>query len=187
MTFETQVDFHNRRAIIRDGGEDDRITLTTAQDLAAVVARAVDYEGEWPLIGGIKGDELTFGQIIALGEKIRGTSRHLLSQYLPFPFRSSCIRLMWVGEELGARFEVEKLKTSDLKAGVVKTSWRPMVDHPAIPRETAEAQSAVMLGRLTLAFSVGAFEVSDEWNRLLPDYRFAPAEEFLSDIWRGKP
>lgn len=55
-----------------DGGEDDRITLTTVQDLANIVARAIDYEGKWPVVGGIKGTELSIGQLLALGEKVRG-------------------------------------------------------------------------------------------------------------------
>jgi hypothetical protein len=72
--FETQIDFNKRRALMLDGGDDNRITLTTAQDLANVVAKAVDYEGEWPIVGGVKGTELSIGQFIALGEKIRGMS-----------------------------------------------------------------------------------------------------------------
>ena len=74
--FETQIDFNNRRAIIVDGGVDDRITLTTAQDFANVVALAVDYEGEWPVVGGIKGTDITIGQLLAVGEKIRGMSMY---------------------------------------------------------------------------------------------------------------
>ena len=71
--FETQIDFNKRRALTLDGGDDDHITLTTVQDLANVVARAVEYEGEWPVVGGIRGTELSIGQLIALGEKVRGT------------------------------------------------------------------------------------------------------------------
>lgn len=71
-TFETHIDFSNRRALMLEGSDDVRITLTTAGDLANVVARAIDYEGEWPVVGGIQGEELTIGQIIALGEKVRG-------------------------------------------------------------------------------------------------------------------
>ncbi len=70
--FETQIDFNKRRALTLDGGGDERITLTTVQDLAQVVARAVEYEGEWPVIGGIKGTELSIGQLLAIGEKVRG-------------------------------------------------------------------------------------------------------------------
>ncbi|KAJ0107300.1 hypothetical protein J7T55_015765 [Diaporthe amygdali] len=68
---ETVFDFQNRRAIVVDGHEDAIMTLTTAADLAAVVARAVDYDGEWPEIGGIRGNRMTFSQIIEIGEKIR--------------------------------------------------------------------------------------------------------------------
>jgi hypothetical protein len=35
--------------------------------------------------------------------------------------------------------------------------------------------------------SVGGWNVSDEWNRLLPDHQFAQAEDLLSDAWSGKP
>ncbi len=92
--FETQIDFSRRRALTLDGGDDDRITLTTAQDLANVVARAVEYEGEWPVVGGIKGTELSIGQLIALGEKIRGVSSSLVSLLLlPWtPADGSCWR-----------------------------------------------------------------------------------------------
>jgi hypothetical protein len=69
---QTQIDFQKRRVLTLEGGNNDRVTLTTIQDLANVVARAVEYEGEWPVDGGIKGDELSIGQLIALGEKIRG-------------------------------------------------------------------------------------------------------------------
>lgn len=67
------IDFYNRRALTVDGSEDDVLTLTTAQDVANVVVRAIEYEGEWPLVSGIRGANVTIGQLIALGEKIRGT------------------------------------------------------------------------------------------------------------------
>lgn len=57
---------------MRDGGDDDRITLTSAQDLAAVVARAVEYEAAWPVVGGIRGCEMTVAELLRLGEEIRG-------------------------------------------------------------------------------------------------------------------
>lgn len=72
--FELPINFHQRRGLVRAGGKDDVITLTTAQDTAKVVALAVEYEGVWPVYGGIKGTEITIGELIALGEKIRGMS-----------------------------------------------------------------------------------------------------------------
>lgn len=71
-TFEFQFDFQNRRAIVPDVSNEIKITLTTVQDLAAVVVQAVEYEGEWPVSGGVKGCEVSFEELIRLGEEIRG-------------------------------------------------------------------------------------------------------------------
>ena len=79
------------------------------------------------------------------------------------------------------------MQAEDLKAGVVKTMWLPRVDHPAIPVEQVETLAAGLVAGMLLGISVGALSVSDEWNNLLPDYRFTGAEEFLREAWRGKP
>lgn len=73
-TFQTQVDFENRQAIVSENFENDRITLTTAQDLAAIVAKAIDYKDEWPVNGGVCGCDLTIAELVRLGEEIRGES-----------------------------------------------------------------------------------------------------------------
>ena len=70
---ETPFDFERRRAIVLEGGEDEHVALTTVQDLAHVVARAVEFEGEWPVIGGMRGTRISIGDLIALGDEIRGT------------------------------------------------------------------------------------------------------------------
>ena len=75
---ETPFDFNNRRALVLDGGDDHRITLTTVQDLANVVARAIDFQGEWPVVSGIRGAYISIGQLIALGEKLRGTCASMI-------------------------------------------------------------------------------------------------------------
>ncbi|KND90003.1 hypothetical protein TOPH_05289 [Tolypocladium ophioglossoides CBS 100239] len=155
---ETPIDFNTRRALMVDGSDDSRITLTTVQDIANIVARAVEYDGEWPVVGGIKGTELTMGQLIALGENIRG-----------------------------GHFAVERLKAEDLEAGEVKASWLPKAGHPSFPPEQFDAISAMLLSGILLGISAGALNVSDEWNRLLPDYKFTQAENFLTEAWRGKP
>lgn len=71
--FETPFNFHKRRVLMLEGSDDRLITLTTAQDLANVVVRAIEYDGEWPVIGGIKGTDMSVRQLISLGEKIRGS------------------------------------------------------------------------------------------------------------------
>lgn len=69
---QTVFDYQNCRAIVVDGHEDAIMTLTSVADTAAVVARVVDYQGEWPKIGGIQGNRVTYSEIIKIGEKIRG-------------------------------------------------------------------------------------------------------------------
>jgi hypothetical protein len=176
---QSHIDFNNRRAFTVDGGDDARLALTTVQDLANVVARAIEYQGEWPLVGGIKGDELTIGQLIAVGGRIRGK---------PLLFTRTFIREhLLILDDVGGSFHVEGLQADDLKAGVVKSSWLPRADHPAIPPEQVDAVSANFIAGLMLGISAGAMTVSDEWNRLLPDYKFTGAEEFLSNFWQDKP
>lgn len=68
----TMFDFENRRAVVVDG-YDFIMTFTTVQDLARVVAQVVDYDGEWPAIGGIRGNRVSVSQILKIGERVRGT------------------------------------------------------------------------------------------------------------------
>ncbi|KAH7111903.1 hypothetical protein B0J13DRAFT_659448 [Dactylonectria estremocensis] len=152
------IDLQNRRAILLKGHEEDSLTLTTVQDLARVVSRAVEYEEEWPVIGGITGNKVTIGQLLALGEKLRGKP-----------------------------LETEKVHLEDIEAGVIKTSWVPQFRHPSIPQDQIDATSKHALIALLLSISKGGWITSDEWNRLLPDCKFTAIEEFLSDVWSGTP
>jgi hypothetical protein len=67
------IDFQNRRAIVVDG-YDAVMTFTTVKDLAAVVFLAVDLAGEWPIIGGIRGNRVPVSEVLKIGEKVRGLS-----------------------------------------------------------------------------------------------------------------
>jgi hypothetical protein len=59
------------------------MTLTSVRDLAAAIVRAVGHTGKWPATGGIRGNRLTFAQIIAVGEEVRGESRPSLVNCQP--------------------------------------------------------------------------------------------------------
>ena len=69
------------------------------------------------------------------------------------------------------------------KAGTAKLPWFPEVTHSAVPPE----MRAVVSEQATLAYMIsladGAWSVSDEWNRLLADYKFSSAEEYLGKVW----
>lgn len=64
-----------------------------------------------------------------------------------------------------------------------EASWFPEVTHPAIPVDQREALATTLLSGVLLAQSSGDFKVSEEWNKLLPDYKFEKAEDFLRDTW----
>ncbi|KAK3373866.1 hypothetical protein B0T24DRAFT_553527 [Lasiosphaeria ovina] len=151
-------DYQNCRQFMVEGHEDAIMTLTTAADTAAIVARAVDYGGEWPVNGGIRGNRVTFSQIVKLGEKVRGRP-----------------------------FTIDKVKLEDLQAGVLKTPWILARKHSVVSDEQApEFSTAVPIGMMLTSVS-GAWDVGDEFNRLFPDYQFTQMEPFLADVWEGKP
>ncbi|KAF4500338.1 2`-hydroxyisoflavone reductase [Fusarium agapanthi] len=121
---------------------------------AKVTALAVEYQEEWPIVSGVKGTDITMNELVALGEKIRGQ-----------------------------KFKVEYLKSEDLKAGTVKASWLPLPEHPSIPVEMREKIAVDMIKCFLLGINHGALKVSDEWNKLLPEYEFTQPEEFLTKAW----
>jgi hypothetical protein len=116
----------------------------------------------------------------------RGTARPRRENPRYVPLLCFSILSALTSDESGAPFHVEKLKADDLKAGVAKCSWLPTVDHPGIPCEQAEALAPMLVAGMLLGTSAGALKVTDEWNRLLPDYQFAQAAEFLVEAWCDK-
>jgi hypothetical protein len=63
------------------GTRDRRTTYTTISDFVNIVVKAIEFEGEWPTVGGINGHTLSFAEELAIGEKIRGrwtTAQHQL-------------------------------------------------------------------------------------------------------------
>ncbi|KAI6084913.1 NAD(P)-binding protein [Hypoxylon rubiginosum] len=156
---QSVFDFENKRAIVVEGHEDAIMTLTTVADIAAVVARAIDYEGTWPRIGGIRGNRVTFAQVLEIGRKVRGSP-----------------------------FAVDKVKIEDLEAGDLKTSWGLKAVHQSVPEDQASALlRAVSIGILLSSTSKGAWDVSDDFNQIFPDYEFTSIEDFLGEVWAGKP
>ncbi|KAF8853622.1 NAD(P)-binding protein [Acephala macrosclerotiorum] len=154
----TFFDFQNRRAIIVEG-HDFFMTFTTAHDLATVVAQAVDYQGEWPVIGGIQGNRVPVSKILEIGEKVRG-----------YPFAT------------------EKVKLEDLEAGNLKTSLTLQARHASVDEDHAMSNLNMILTAMLLSSAKSSWDVSDEFNRLLPDYKFIEMEDFLAKVdWGGQP
>ncbi|KAF4334929.1 2`-hydroxyisoflavone reductase [Fusarium beomiforme] len=156
-TTSVNIDFDKKRALVVEGTLDDEITYTSVEDIANIVTRAIEYEGEWPVIGGISGNRVAIRQLLQIGEELRGEP-----------------------------FAIEWLKMEDLAAGELKTDNYPRLPLPSVPQDQVEAFSKmVVIGTLT-AFHRGAWTVSDEWNQIFPDYKFTKADELLKSAWEGK-
>ena len=82
----------------------------------------------------------------------------------------------------GKRFTVETFNAEDLPAALGRASWIPIVDHAGTL--DAEALAPQLTASFLLSISAGAMNVGDEWNCLLPEYKFTQAEEFLEQVWR---
>lgn len=157
ITWPFFVDFENRRAIVLDGGG-QQIVLTAIEDDSEVLARALEDERPWPVVGGIQGCKTTVNELLALGKKIRG------------------------GE-----WSVEYVKGEDIRRGELKTKWVPQMSHPVIPSENREQWSKDFLIMFLVGILNGAWNVSDEWNQRLPDYKFQDVETYLTKAWEGRP
>ncbi|KAL8400707.1 hypothetical protein RB594_001013 [Gaeumannomyces avenae] len=154
--WELVISMDKGAALAIEGHADAPIAFTAIADLRTAVVRIVEYEGEWPVNGGIRGDTMPYADLLKLAGRIRG-----------------------------APLETAWLKKEDLQAGRMKDGWVPKVDHPSIDSSyTDEALKKVFAGML-LAVGAGAWDTSDEWNKLLPDMKFTGVEEFLTPLFKG--
>ncbi|OCK76061.1 NAD(P)-binding protein [Lepidopterella palustris CBS 459.81] len=101
-TFCTQLDFEHRGSIQIDDGSHP-VVLTLVSDVAAIVSLAIEYKGEWPVVGGIKGSRTSDAELLKLGEELRGP------------------------------FKADTVSEDDIMNGVLYSSWVPKIDHPSIP------------------------------------------------------
>lgn len=59
--------------------------------------------------------------------------------------------------------------------------------HDAIPNDQAAFFAKSVLIGFLLSSIKGAWDVAGHFNQIFSDYKFAQAEEFLGQIWEGKP
>ncbi|KAG8353157.1 hypothetical protein FVEN_g8865 [Fusarium venenatum] len=157
ITTNANIDYEKRSALVVEGTMDDKMVYTCVTDIASVVTSAIDYSGEWPVIGGISGDRVTIRQLLDIGERVR---EH--------------------------KFTIEWLKMEDVAAGELKTDNYPRIDLPSIPQDRVEAFSKMAIVGILNAYHRGVYDVSDEWNQLLPDLKFTKADELLGRVWGRK-
>lgn len=76
----------------------------------------------------------------------------------------------------------------DLEAGDLKTDRWIRPDLPSTPagKEEYKAFSKMVTIGMMRSMRCGSWTTTDEWNRLLSDYKFTTAEEFMKMIWADK-
>ncbi|KAL2137802.1 hypothetical protein VTI28DRAFT_8196 [Corynascus sepedonium] len=136
------------------------VTYTAVHDVVNIVVKAIDYEGEWPEVGGINGHTLSVADEVAIGERVRGK-----------------------------KYQIEKISIDDAKAGKIDDSWLPDLDWPALallPESQRPALARTIISGFLLNLAEGGATVSDEWNRIFPDYKFTKVDEFLTGVYTEK-
>ncbi|KAK4245877.1 hypothetical protein C7999DRAFT_42631 [Corynascus novoguineensis] len=151
---------HDKGRIGIAGDPSSLVTYTAIHDIVNIVVKAIDYEGEWPEVGGINGHTLSVADEVAIGERVRGK-----------------------------KYQVEKISIDDAKAGKIDDSWLPDLDWPGlahVPESQRLAFARIFLSGLLLNLAEGGATVSDEWNRIFPDYKFTKVDEFLTGVYTEK-
>ncbi|KAI9731031.1 MAG: hypothetical protein M1834_005494 [Cirrosporium novae-zelandiae] len=145
-------DCEGGHAIMVEEGEDWRV-WTTIQDVAKVVAAAIDYEGKWPEVGGIVGSRIQEKELVKLIEKYAGRP-----------------------------MTIHRVQKADLAKGELNSDWIPPMNHPHMPPEMKTPEfKRMVLSSYALVASNGAVDVPPTWNKLLPDMKLTDVETFLRD------
>jgi hypothetical protein len=87
----------------------------------------------------------------------------------------------------GHPFTIDKVKLEDLENGILTASWTLETSHPSVTGDQVEKMLKTVLIGTLLSSAKGAWDVSDEVNKLLPDFKFTQIEDFLTKAWEGKP
>ncbi|KAF1849655.1 NmrA-like family protein-like protein [Cucurbitaria berberidis CBS 394.84] len=157
ITWPFFLDFENRRAIVLGDGSYP-LVITAIADDSEILLRALEDERPWPNVGGFRGHRTTINELLALGQKIRGGD--------------------WT---------IENVRVEDIEKGVLKTNWVPQLSHPVIPVEDRPVFSEQFVIMFLQGILNGSWDVSDEFNKRYPDYKFISGEEYLTKAWEGKP
>jgi len=66
-------------------------------------------------------------------------------------------------------------------------SWMPAEGHRSFNQEQAAKIIEQAYIGILLSSTKGAWDVSNDFNQLFPDYEFTQIEAYLNDVWKGKP
>lgn len=164
----TNWQLNDARLVGIKGHENDPVTVTSVKDIAKIVRGAVEYKGEWPVIGGIQGQNISLLEFKAAVEK------KLAEGQGPGILPAGTTQL-----------KVDLADEAVLAQGTLDVEM-PMIMHPSIPEEMRAVWHAPGWTGLLLATARGAWNSSDEWNKLLPDVKFSTVDDFIDAVLKNE-
>ncbi|PGH00862.1 hypothetical protein AJ80_09114 [Polytolypa hystricis UAMH7299] len=150
------LDIQQKKALQLDDGAQWTV-ITSVEDVAKVVALAIDYPGKWPETGGIVGTRIQVKDLISLAQKVRGEP-----------------------------FTVYTVKKDAIDEGIQNSEWLPPADHPSMTPEMQANLAKMLYPDILRALDRGAMDVPPTWNELLPDFKFTDLEGFLNEYFGPK-
>lgn len=81
---------------------------------------------------------------------------------------------------IGKPAQLDFANGEDLDAGKMDIEM-PLIQHPSIPEDQRALWHAPGWIGIIQASAKGAWTVTDEWNKLLPDYEFLSVEDLVRD------
>ncbi|KAL2798712.1 hypothetical protein BJX66DRAFT_294684 [Aspergillus keveii] len=151
-TFPLLFDLENARAVVVEDGSSP-VVFTASEDVAKVVARAIDYPEPWTIEGGIVGHRTSYKEIVEIAEKVTGR-----------------------------RFTVYSLKPEDLEKGEFKSPWVPAYA-PNLSEETMRDVVVPFISGWAMGIHKGVADVRPVWNERFPDIQYQKVEEMLRGAW----
>lgn len=150
------------------GYENDKVTVTSVRDIARVVRGAVEHQGAWPIVGGVQGQQVSLLEFKAAVEKAIAAGKG--PGILPKGTKT---------------LKVDLADEAVLAQGTLDVEM-PLIMHPSIPEEMRTVWHAPGWTGSLLATARGAWNASDEWNKLLPDIKFTTVEEFIDAVLKNE-
>ncbi|OAL34320.1 hypothetical protein AYO20_06373 [Fonsecaea nubica] len=152
------IDVFNRKAAIPGDGA-NVLSLTLIGDVARAILLLLEAE-DWPEWTFAVGDSVTFREFVSIAERVRG----------------------------GTPFEITHDTLDDLNQGKVTILPNPgSAAWDASPTETAaRKESLILFGKLYIS-RVWDLSKEPQFSTRCPEWRPKKLEEFLEEVWLGRP
>lgn len=177
MTFA--VNMANCEAVIPGSG-DDVICMTYSYDMAVFIARLLDVD-DWEEFSVIFGDEVTYNQLVGIGERVRG-SLSVLSPSFRLIFIFSILEVGRVLMRVGRKFKVTYDSLEKIEEGNVTVPTQP--EDAGYSKEDM-VEATVLTGKLVVG-KVFEFPAGGRSNSRFPDLELWNVEDFVRGAWEGK-